>query len=171
MKSSKTVPQRLDDMVEWTGIPAMQRRFEQGEGRRYRLRVWPMTVILIGTGGLLLGLIDSDRYFLGQGLVSAAMLGGLWLPIFGPVKPWNSPALVDEYDRRVRSDAYIFTLTIVASGALIALFGLGLRAELAEWPRDALVRAMQITAFYLMTLLSCLPTLHASVRQAPIEDD
>lgn len=171
MKPSKTVPQRLDDLVEWTGIPALQRRFEQSDGRRYRLRVWPMVVILIGTGGLLLGLFDPDRYFLGQALVSAAIMGSMWLPIFGPVKPWNSPSLVDEYDRRVRSEAYIFTLTIVACGALIALFGLGLGAVLAEWPRDALVRAMQITAFYLLTLLSSLPTLHASLRIAPIEDD
>jgi len=171
MKPSKTVSQRLDDMVEWTGIPAMQRRFEQGEVRRYRLRLWPIAVIIIGTGGLLLGLFDPDRYFLGHGLVMVAMMGSLGLPIFGPVKPWSSPSLVDEYDRRVRRDAYLVTLSIVAAGALIALFGLGLRAQIAEWPRDTLVRAMQIASVYLVVLLGSLPTLHASWRHAPIEND
>lgn len=171
MKSSKTVPQRLDDMVEWTGIPAMQRRFERGEGRRYRLRVLPIAVVIIGTGGLLMGLFDPDRYSLGQGLVTMAMVPGLLLPVFGPVKPWMDPSPVDEYDRRVRREAYLFTLSIVAAGALIALFGLGLRAQVAEWPRDTLVRAMQIAVLYLMTLLGSLPTLHASLKMRPLELD
>lgn len=149
----------------------MQRRFERGEVRRYRLRLWPMAVVIIGTGGLWLGLSDPDRYFLGHALVSAAMMGSIWLPIFGPVKLWNTLSLVDEYDRRVRSEAYLFTLSIVTVGALIALFGLGLRAELAEWPRDSLVRAMQIVTVYLVVLLGSLPTLHASLKMRPIEQD
>ena len=158
---------RLDAAAERTGVPAMAR----GEQRRRQFRWVPVVALAVASAGLLTGLIRPDLVELGNALIMLGFAIAILLPIFGPLKPWGTPERVDEFDRALRDRAMLAGFTAVSVAAFAGLWLLIGLAMVTDWPRDLLLSQLRALTFYLMTLYTAVPTLHASWAIRPIEDD
>jgi hypothetical protein len=158
---------RLDAAAERTGVPAVAR----GEARRRHLRWVPVVALAAAGAGMILGLVRVDLINAGYGLIMLGFMIGVMLPIFGPLKPWGSAERVDEFDRALRSRAMLAGFAAVSMAAFAGIWlivGLGL---IGEWPRLTIISQLTSLGFFLATLHSAVPTLHASWATRPIEDD
>lgn len=138
----KTIAERADDSVRWTGIPDLVVRMGDGRQPRRHLRWLPIATLTAATGGFALMLARHDWYWIGY---TALMLGfavGNMLPIFGPVKPWCMVAHVDERDRKVRRDACFFAFAAISAAAVSGLYVLVGFTLLGRWDVERLWRAM-----------------------------
>lgn len=165
----KTVPQRLDALVGWTGIPDLA----QHPPRRRPLR-WPATLALIlAFGGVALSLTQGMRTPLAMAGYGLEMLGfaiASFVKILGPLKPCGSAETADEWDRMVRARAYLWTFAVFGVTTMVALFLL--MAGLAfDWPKRALMQGGAQTLFLLFTILSATPAAQASWAVRWHQDD
>jgi hypothetical protein len=125
MDERKTIPQRMDDMVRWTGIPA----FAQGKPRRRPLR-WMSTLAAVGAlAGFVVSMaggFEGPTMWVGYSVLMAAFTVGTCLQIVGPLKPFGSRERVDEFDQALRNRAYLFTFPLfaltTALGLILLLF-------------------------------------------------
>jgi hypothetical protein len=102
------------------------------------------------------------------------MLGfaiAILLPIFGPLKPWGSTERVDEFDRALRSRAMLAGFAAVSMAAFAGIWLVIGLALIGDWPRFAILDQLRSLGFYLITLHSAVPTLHASWATRPVDDD
>lgn len=169
MDRKKTILDRLDDSVRWTGLAEVA----QARPRRRHLRWLPVVALTTGTAGMLTVITwpQGYHYFIGHAGVIFGFLIGSWLPLFGPLKPWGTLEAVDEFDRALRRDAFFVgfaTISIVAFLGIWLLVGVTVTEGLT---RDALLRAMTSFGLYLLSLYSAVPTLYASWTTRPIIDD
>lgn len=167
--TDKTPLQRLDTLVDWTGIPALT----QNPPRRRPLR-WPATIALaLAFAGIALSLSRGMQTPLGLAGYGIEMLGfalGLFVKIVGPLKPFGGIETADEWDRTVRARAYLSTFAVFAITTMIALFLL--MAGLAfDWPKAALMQGAAQTLFLLLTILNATPAAHASWAVRWQQDD
>lgn len=160
--SRKTLLERLDDLVGWTGIPALSQR----SPRRRPLR-WPATLALVlAFGGAVVATalgIDSNGYWIGYAALITGFSIGNFTSIFGPLKPPASLfERVDEWDRSVRSQAYLVTFGVFAATVFVGLFAM--MWAVAFGPISLSLRHISILPFLLMTILTTTPTAYASWR-------
>ena len=164
-----SLPQRLDDLANLTGIPALSARMTK-EGQRH-LRWFPIAALLLVSSGMVVMLASPQRSWLGYSILMAGNAISVWLPLFGPVKPWGALEGADERDRQVRRDAYFAafaTISLVAVLGLLLLMGLAL---LDFWKIETLIFYMMGLSIFLISLLAIIPTLHASWATRPLEDE
>ena len=168
LMSRSSLLRRLDASVQWTGIPALA----AGTPRRRRLRWAPVVALALATAGFGMGLCGGRIWFgLGYALQMFGFAIAAMLPIFGPLKPWGSAERADEFDRVARSRAYLATF---ATGSIVTMLSIWLilaATVLGDWPRERLIGALALLGFYLMTIYSAMPTLHASWTIRPIADE
>ncbi|WP_210359342.1 hypothetical protein [Sphingomonas beigongshangi] len=158
--NDKTILQRLDGLVDWTGVPALA----SGHPRRRPMR-WPAAITLaLAAGGYainLLGGLKGGSFAIGIGMQALAMCASGFIAGFGPLKPFGSMERVDEWDRAIRTRSYMaaFTTFVVVTGAAAFLL---LAALAFDWPRDAIMRGAMATIFLLEIIVMALPTAYAS---------
>lgn len=158
---------RLDAAAERTGVPEMAR----GEQSRRRLRWLPLIPLALASGGLLASLIRTELINMGLVLVMLSYTIAVILPILGPLKPWGTPERVDEFDRALRTRAMLAGYAAASVAAFVGIWVIVGLATIANWPRETMIGNLAALAFYLLTLHSTVPTLHASWAIRSIEDD
>lgn len=165
---TKPLPQRLDDFVNATGLPVLL----AFQPRRRPLRGLAIVALLIGTVGLIVALIGTHWYWPGEGALMVGFALSVWLPIFGPIKPWAATReQVDEYDEAVRSRAYLTALPAILITASLALFGLPALAAFQHRNPWETIALCGLGSIYLVLLWNAIPTLHASWQRPPAEDE
>jgi hypothetical protein len=167
--TNKRLFEALDAAAEPTGIPA----YISGKVRRRHLRWLPVLAIGLASGGmaLMLAFVGWRERIAGNVVLMLGFAVAMLLPILGPVKPWGGPERVDEFDRATRRDAF---LTGFASVSFAAVLGIWLSIALAllgNWNRESLIQVLCALTFYLLTLYSSVPTLHASWATRPVGED
>lgn len=160
---------RLDKLVNWTHIPDLANMTV----RRRHLRFFPILVLLAGTLGLSIVLLLSDRYWSGYVLLLISFAVSNLLPLLGPVKRQVNPAEdLDEREKAVSKDAYRLTFAAISLTAIAGIWVLVGLATMNDWSRVTLTRAMTASSFYLLLLLTTLPTLFASwTVPKPVDED
>ena len=102
-------------------------------------------------------------FWLGYGTVILDFSVSIWLPLKGPVKPWNTVTeRIDEHDELMRKNAYLAALPAILAWGFLALMLLPLWSELREWPQERRVTASMSCGFFLAILWNTVPTLYAS---------
>ena len=170
MMQRKTLPERLDDSVRWTGIPSMLEVFErQDDSQRRHLRWLPLFLLITYFLGAGLTLFGERPQILGPLPAWGGILGSAFVPIFGPVKAWGSLRL-DEYDREVRSRAFLFAYAACTMFALAAFFGIAALAKFADQPRQ-LIYALLLSPGAVLVMQATLPTLYTSWLTRPVDQE
>ena len=164
-----SILETLDRLTKWTKIPELV----EGNVRRRRMRFLPAATLLIASIGLAIILLFTEKYWLGYAALMLSFAVGNFLPLYGPVKQAsNLHDNADERDLMLRRDANYVTFFLVSALAIIGIFAVPGLALFKEWPREILIRAMMALGFYLMCLVSIVPTLYASWAMGkPIDDD
>jgi hypothetical protein len=161
----KTLLQRIDGLVEWTGIP----RFARRETRMRRLKWLPIAVLLLATAGLVVVIGWGMQYYwlTTAILIVAGSVAGV-LQQLGPLRRDADSEREDEREqdwRRCASGAAFTTVSIVV---MIGIGSLGLwtiiSAILGWSSASQLDLGCVLLAFvvYLLFLLAIVPTLYAS---------
>lgn len=156
----KSPLERLDDLVFWTGIPALS----QQPPRRRSLR-WPATLALgLAFGGAVTAIEATGKgYWIGYAALMAGFSIGNFTNIYGPLKPPASVIeRIDEWDRSARSQAYLVTFGVFAATVFASLFALLWVVAFA--PSSLSPKPIMILLFLLMTILTTMPTAYASWR-------
>jgi hypothetical protein len=164
---TKTLNQRLDDIANRTGIPALTTR----PPRRRPLRALAATSLALGTLGMAVALF-SDHLMIGDGVLLAGFMLSVWLPLKGPIKPWMSPSeRVDELDVEIRAKAYLTALPVIMLVAAFGLVGIPMLAWYQHRPPAETVALGGFGAMYLLMLWNAVPTLYASWQMASVGDE
>ncbi|WP_066589721.1 hypothetical protein [Sphingomonas pruni] len=164
---TKPLMQRLDDVAKLTGIPDLARR----PPRRRPLRGLALFALVLGTVGMAVTLLGGRVLLIGDGILLAGFVLSGWLPLMGPIKPWMSfTERVDELDAQIRAKAYLTALPIILFAAVCGLVGLPILAWMQPRPSAEMVALGGFAAMYLLILWNAVPTLHASWRSQPIEE-
>ena len=158
---------RLDAAAERTGVPAIAR----GQARRRHLRWMPIVALALASAGMLTGLIRIELVNAGYALIMMGFAIAIPLPIFGPLKPWGSPERVDEFDRALRGRAMLAGFAAVSMAAFAGIWLVIGLALIGDWSRFAILDQLRSLGFYLITLHSAVPTLHASWATQPVAGD
>ena len=157
----KTIPQRMDRLVMWTGIPALA----DGRNRRRRPLRWlsaAATAAALGGFAIAMAAGFAGRTgWIGYGVLLAGFMIGTCLQIFGPLKPFNSGERVDEFDRALRTRAYLFTFPVFALGTVLGLL-LMMWMLVMDWPRPSAIMGLAELLMALFALAFTVPTAYAS---------
>jgi hypothetical protein len=165
--TAKPLMQRLDDIANRTGIPALTAR---PRPRRPLLGL-AIIALVLGTIGMAIALFGGRMLLFGDGILVIAFILSGWLPLMGPIKPWMSfTERVDELDEQIRAKAYLTALPVILLVAVCGLVGLPILAWLQQRPPAEMVALGGFVAMYLLILWNAIPTLHASWRRPPAED-
>jgi hypothetical protein len=165
--TAKPLTERLDDIANLTGIPALTTR----PPKRRPLRGLALVALVLGTVGMAVTLFGGRVLLIGDGILLAGFVLSGWLPLMGPIKPWMSfTERVDELDAQIRAKAYLTALPIILFAAVCGLVGLPILAWMQPRPSAEMVALGGFAAMYLLILWNAVPTLHASWRSQPIEE-
>ena len=165
--TSKPLTERLDDIANLTGIPALAKR----PPRRRPLRGLATTALALGAIGMAIALFGGRILLLGDGILLAGFVLSSWLPLMGPIKPWMSfTERVDELDAQIRAKAYLTALPVILFCAVCGLVGLPILAWVQRRPAAEMVALGGFAAMYLLILWNAVPTLHASWGRLTVED-
>jgi hypothetical protein len=164
----KTVLQRMDALVEWTGFPKLARQ----EIPERRFKWLPIFFLTLATAGLVSTFVLPNRAPLCSALVCILMANSLVISLTGPMRTRKPEEFYDEREElwRARSNVFAFmTIAFVAWLGILGLGGYALWAGLTGWPIKSTHAPLEIFGYWLMTLgnyvavlFSLLPTLHAS---------
>ena len=157
----KTRLERLDDLVRWTGIPALSEQ----PPRRRPLR-WPatlaLTLALVGYATMAAVEFAGRTSAIGNAALMVGFATGVFMKIFGPLKPYGTVIeRVDEWDRAARARSYLFTFVAFAVTTLVGLMLILATLALTQ-SIEATGQAIMALFFLLMTIISAMPTAHAS---------
>lgn len=163
----KPLLNRLDDAVRWTGIPA----YAEGAPRRRPLR-WPSTIALaLAVGGFGVAISEPERPWIGYAALVMGFVLGVFMPIFGPLKPWGGTESVDERERAVRAKAYLIVSSAFAATAFIGLWLIVWRSFTSRASIDALRWSTIDLVFLLAATYTAGPTCFASWAERSIPDE
>ncbi|MEH3121845.1 MAG: hypothetical protein PGN16_07665 [Sphingomonas phyllosphaerae] len=156
----------LDRSVLWTGVPAMA----AGTQRRRQLRWPPLLALFLASAGLVWCVLYPNRsYWLGYALIMFGFFIANLMPIWGPLRRFNERA--DEFERQQRRDSLLAGLAAVATAGFVGVWlTIGMLA-LHRWSAVVAQQELTALAFYMMALFSAVPTLHASWRTRPFDDE
>jgi len=158
---------RLDAAAEHTGMPALARH----DIRRRHLRWLPILALALAAGGWAWGLARPSTAWLGYGAITLGFAIGVFLPLFGPIKPWGGPRLADEFDRQVRQKAFLYGFAAVSFAAIFGIWTVLGLAVLGDWSRSIVLGQIANLNYLLFVLYLAVPTLHASWTTRPVEED
>jgi hypothetical protein len=165
--TTKPLLERLDDIANRTGIPALAKQ----QPRRRPLRGLAIIALVLGTIGMAIALFGGRLLLIGDGVLVLGFVLSGWLPLMGPIKPWMSfTERVDELDAQIRAKAYLTALPIILFVAVCGLVGLPILAWLEQRPPAEMVVLGGFVAMYLLILWNAVPTLHASWRRQPADE-
>jgi len=165
----KSVIQRLDDAANWTGVPKLAGLVEK---RRRSMRWLPIVPLLLAFAGVTLCFARESGFPPGYIAVVFGFSLSVWMPMFGPLKPWGAAAEnADERERELRRRAFLVTLWVVAMFGVVSLMMVPAVAEILGWTMDRLTRAMMALGMALFTVFNALPTLYASWATRPLPDE
>ena len=156
----KTIPQRMDDLVMWTGIP----RIAGAHPRRRPLRWLSVAAIVGSTGGLIVSAavgFARPLSWIGYAVLVVSFSLGTLLQVFGPLKPFNAGERVDEFDRNLRARAYLFAFPWFALATATGLLAL-MYMMVMQVPRAEVIQCLAELMLVLPTLGFSLPTAYAS---------
>lgn len=161
----KSIAERLDDSVRWTGITA-----DLKPPRRRALR-WISSILLaLGVTGFVMA-FGQPRLGLGYSILVMCFSLSTVLPIWGPIKPWGTLERADEFDRALRARAFLVALSVLAVTAIVGL-GLIVGLSLAQdWTDDTLRYAALNLGSLLVLIYTAVPTCYASWTLRPVGDD
>ena len=157
----------LDAAAERTGVPGLVTRLP----RRRHLRWLPVVALSFASAGIGLGLVRVDLLSWGYALVMIGFALSVILPLIGPVKPWGGPDKVDEFDRAMRSRAFLVTFASISVAAVLGMWLVVGLSLLSAWPREVLIGQICALSLYLFTLYSAVPTLYSSWATRPVGED
>lgn len=179
--SGKTIPQRLDMLVAWTGIPSVISRTSRPRQRR-----WSSLAILLAAT-LVMGVswfIDQVTLFGAIGAASSMLItAAVWVREAGPLRARSPDDPGDERERDWYRQSNQTGFATVAIVAMIGVTAMGILMMLAQLPHlaspgiasvDPMIFGSRMMVFsaYLMQLLIIVPTLHASwTMPSPVEED
>lgn len=180
--SGKTIPQRLDMLVAWTGIPGVISRTSRPRQRR-----WSSLAILLAAT-FVMGVswfIDDQATLFGIIGTASGMLisAAIWVREAGPLRARSPEDPGDEREQQWYRQSNQTGFATVAIVAMIGLTAMGILMILAQLPSlaspgttpvDPMVfgQRMMIFSAYLLQLLIIVPTLHASwMMPSPVEED
>ncbi|SEM81263.1 hypothetical protein SAMN05192583_1334 [Sphingomonas gellani] len=153
----------LDGLVMWTGVPAMA----AGTPRRRHLRWPPLLALMAASAGLIWCLVRPDRsYWVGYALIMLGFFIANLMPIWGPLRRFNERA--DEFERQQRRESLLVALAAVAAAAFAGIWLTVSMLALELWSARVAQQELTALTFYMMTLFSAVPTLHASWRTRPL---
>jgi hypothetical protein len=165
MFEQRSLLQKMDRLVRWTGIPAVSQR---GVVEPRRLRWWPLVPLAIGFG-LFFGLIlRRDPAPWAVSSLSVLTVFTLSLSFCGPMRP--PPAQRPGFDEResaLRRNSYLAGFIAVAIGSLFSFLLLMGLLMLSDWPRLSLFMQCGALITLLLQLFITVPTLHASWMMPP----
>lgn len=165
---NKPLTERLDDIANLTGIPSLMAQ----SPRRGPLRGLAAVSLALSTIGMLMACISYLWLWISEAVLMAGFALSVWLPLKGPIKPWMSvDERVDERDADVRAKAYLTLPPIFLLVATIGLAGIPAIGWLQHRSAPETVTLGGFGAIYLLTLWNVIPTLHASLRPSPEEED
>jgi len=156
----------LDRSVMWTGVPAIA----AGTQRQRHLRWPPLLALLVASAGLLWCILRLGRsYWIGYSLIMVGFFVAMLMPNWGPLRRFSERA--DEFDRQQRRDSFLVGFATVAVAAFAGIWlTVGLLA-MQVWSTLVAQQELTALAFYMMALFSAVPTLHASWRTRPFNDE
>ena len=167
----KTIPERLDDSVRWTGIPSALEVFErQDDSQRRHLRWLPLIALAAYFAGAGLMIFGERPQILGPLVALFGFLSSAFVPIFGPVKAWGSLTL-DEYDRDVRRRAFLFAYAACTMFAIAAFIGIAAMVAPGIQEPRRVIYALLLSPGAILTMQATLPTLYTSWRTKPVEKE
>ena len=146
--------ERMDQVAGWTGVP---RLYDRG-WRPRDLRWLPILPLLLGTGGIVLFIMQGRWAPVGPFLVVAGYLIAMLLAVIGPIGARGG----DDMPREIRRNAYLFSFGAISLLAIIGSFGLGSLLLIGYGSRGLFGEILLWSGFYLASLQWTLPTLHAS---------
>lgn len=162
----KTILERLDDSVRWTGIPDLA----QGHPRRRPLR-WPsLFVLILAVVGFALD-FGQPRPWSGYALLMLGFGLANFIPIWGPIKPWGSQERIDEFDRTLRARAFLVAFMALGGVAVIGLWLIAGISALQDWNANTLRGTVMRLGFLLATIFTAGPACYASWAQVPLNDN
>lgn len=167
--SAKRLIDRLDAAAAWTGIPGL---VAQPPHRR-PMRWLPVAVLAVATAGLAVLLFGPmPAYWIGYAVLIMGFCLSAWIPLKGPIKPWMTVTeRVDEHDEAMRKDAYLAVLPLILLVAVLALTGPPALAVIGRWSTPQLFQRCWPLGFYLIVLWNAVPTLYASWKWRPVDED
>jgi dipeptide/tripeptide permease len=164
----KSLAERLDDAANWTRIPALTRQ----QPRRRSMRWLPMLPLLLAFAGVAVCIAGYNGFRSGYSIVMAGFFVSIWIPMFGPLKPWGIVSeSVDERERDLRRRAFLVTLCAIAMLGVLSLLMAPAVAEVLGWTMDRLARVLMAIGMALFTVFAALPTLYASWAMPPLADE
>jgi hypothetical protein len=152
--------QGLDKLARLTGIPGLN---ERAVFRRRRMRILPIVILLLGTIGLAIAFLFPGKYWIGYTGVIISFAIANFFPIYGPIKrSVNGSETVDERDVMLKRNAYFVAFAVVSATSLLGVWLLIGLTVLRDWSSGVLLHALLAFSFYLMLLISTVPTLYVS---------
>jgi hypothetical protein len=168
--SRRTVLQRMDALVWWTGASAQVQgdMSTDAETRRYRPMRWLPLLPLAGGAGIIFAAtafaIPPMLYVIAAPLMAVAAA----IAINGPL---GRPSIDDdEREAALRRHAFFFCLAILAFANMLGGPMLLFSAALHAWPADRLYGIAVSLVLGNMTWFVSLPTLYASWKLPILSD-
>lgn len=156
----------LDRLAEWTGMPALA---EQRQRRR-RMRWLPLAVLGMASVGLAFSLTHAGRdFWIGYALVFVASQIAIIAPTWGPLRSVFEQS--DEFERAQRQAAMLVGLVAAVAAGMAGMLITAMLIVFDIWPAEVAALKLIVFAFYILTLISAVPTLYASWRTRPIPDE
>jgi hypothetical protein len=177
----RSVSQRLDGLIAWTGIPRLAAR--RIKPRRQR---WSSVLVIVLASLVLLFCWTTDsswKMSIALGLMGSFGAVAVAIREFGPLRTKALAETEDERENLWGSRSEMVGFAVVAIVAMIGVFGAALAllffslrnmTVTGSTKIDALPIAIGLIGFgqYLLLLLMVVPTLHASwTLPSPIEDE
>ena len=159
----------LDRLVIWTGIP----KLTEQRIRRRPLKVIPLILVAINTIVIASVFAYPTTTMWKFFALDFCFMAGCLLQPFGPIKQaFNPNDFLDERDKEIKKNAYFFTYTSTTFAAIICMIAMTATATLSTLKREQVLWSLLCILIYIVSLLTTLPTLHASwVMPKAIEDD
>lgn len=178
--SGKTIPQRLDMLVAWTGIPGLVT-----QTGRPRQRRWSSLAVLLAAT-LVMGVswfIDQPGSFGAiASLSSMLIIAAISVRETGPLRARSPDNPGDEREQEWHRQSNQTGFATVAIVAMIGVTAMGILMILAQLPSLAspgitpvdpwvFGPRMMVFSAYLLQLLIIVPTLHASWTMPPPDEE
>jgi len=129
----------------------------------------PLLLAVAGVGLCIAGL---NGFWSGYSIVMAGFLTSVWIPMFGPLKPWGAfNESVDERERDLRRRAFLVTLWMVAMLGVLSLIMVPTLGQILGWTLDRLTRVLLTIGMAQATIFTALPTLYASWAMPQLADE
>jgi len=173
----KTILQRMDDCIRWTGIPKqVEAALRPGNAARpLRQSRWlPLVLFVIATGLVIRYATDTALLMSVDPIESVIRTFGFMFPglvpaatYFGPLGPRARSVRMDEWEAALVHRAIFFSLILVGALQMLGIPLLIAIAFIRVWSSDVILIELGLWSVYLCVLFQLIATLHASWSMPP----